>query len=65
MVMVMGMGSLWVYGGGYGFGPDLCCVAVGLWAYGFCSRSMGGWWWKFVFGVILVVADSMFVAEYG
>ena len=29
-MVVMEMGSLWVYGGGYGFGPNLCCVAVGL-----------------------------------
>ena len=47
-VVVMGMGSLWVYGGGYGFGPNLCCVAVGLWACVCCSGSRGGWWWQFV-----------------
>ena len=43
-VVVMGMGSLWVYEGGYEFGPNLCCVAVCLWAYVCCSGSRGGWW---------------------
>ena len=42
-MVVMGMGSLWVYGSGYRFGSNLCYVAVGLWACGCCNRSMDGW----------------------